>query len=356
MPVQPLLTASSARYSCAVSPIAAALTRSGRSLLTSTTSAPSAARFAATARIRASPRAVAQRRRQGRLRDVVELDAQRPAGLPDRERRSSRPCSTRRSSSSRSACRANQPSSGWSRLPSSSPTTTRGRTTSCSSKRPTACGSDSRTEVSSTKVVMGGPRRVRSGPGPGPRGGRSGPPPAERTALLHVGLPGGATGAPPPLPTLGRPATRPTHGGRTGRHPPRRPAAEVRVGRRGRPARGRPAGRRRAARRRASRRQLGPGAVGHGVHRPARVGQEAQLGAARAASCRPQRCRCPVARPGPRVCSSRAASVLVRSSGRRPARRRRRARGRPPRGTGSDVGASGRPRRWPAAPSRRAPR
>jgi len=47
IPVHPDWAGSSARYSCAVSPTDAAFTRSGRSLLTSATGMPSAARFAA---------------------------------------------------------------------------------------------------------------------------------------------------------------------------------------------------------------------------------------------------------------------------------------------------------------------
>ena len=54
IPVQPESTGSSARYSWAASPTEAALTRSGRSLLTSTTSSPSAARLQATDRMRES--------------------------------------------------------------------------------------------------------------------------------------------------------------------------------------------------------------------------------------------------------------------------------------------------------------
>ena len=54
IPVQPESGGSSARYSCAVRPMAAAFTRSGRSLLTSTTSSPSSARLQATDRIRVS--------------------------------------------------------------------------------------------------------------------------------------------------------------------------------------------------------------------------------------------------------------------------------------------------------------
>ena len=55
-----------------------------------------------------------------------------PARVPIGTGASSRPCSMRRSSSVRSAVRANHPSSGWCRLPSSSEITTSGRTTSCS--------------------------------------------------------------------------------------------------------------------------------------------------------------------------------------------------------------------------------
>ena len=51
IPVQPLLGASSARYSSAVMPTEDDLTRSGKSLVTRTTSFPSLTRFFATARI-----------------------------------------------------------------------------------------------------------------------------------------------------------------------------------------------------------------------------------------------------------------------------------------------------------------
>ena len=54
MPVQPESTASSARYSSAASPTAEALTRIGRSLLTTVTSKPSSDRFLATDRMRVS--------------------------------------------------------------------------------------------------------------------------------------------------------------------------------------------------------------------------------------------------------------------------------------------------------------
>ena len=86
MPVQPESTASSARYSSAVRPTADALTRIGRSLETTTTSRPSAARLAATARIRrvvvAEPEAGGQDGRVG----VVQLDAQGAAVVPEGDR------------------------------------------------------------------------------------------------------------------------------------------------------------------------------------------------------------------------------------------------------------------------------
>ena len=64
--------------------------------------------------------------------------------------RSRRPSALRRSSRRLSAWRANQPSSGWDRLPSSSLTTTTGRTTLCSANFSSAQGSERRTEVSMT--------------------------------------------------------------------------------------------------------------------------------------------------------------------------------------------------------------
>ena len=51
MPVQPLVLANSARYSCASTPTDDAFTRSGRSLVTKTTFRPSAMRFFAIAKI-----------------------------------------------------------------------------------------------------------------------------------------------------------------------------------------------------------------------------------------------------------------------------------------------------------------
>ena len=54
MPVQPLLIASSARYSSASTPTDEALTRSGRSFVTKTTLRPSPIKFFAIANIRES--------------------------------------------------------------------------------------------------------------------------------------------------------------------------------------------------------------------------------------------------------------------------------------------------------------
>ena len=87
MPVQPESTASSARYSSASSPTAEALTRSGRSLVTSVTSRPSAARFRATARIRLSLSPSRKPAGSDERVGVVELDAQGAAVVADRHRR-----------------------------------------------------------------------------------------------------------------------------------------------------------------------------------------------------------------------------------------------------------------------------
>ena len=98
MPVQPESTGSSARYSSAGRPIAAALTRSGMSLLTSTTSSPSAARFRATDRIRES--LSPSRNPAGRTVGSEWLSSTRsvPPSVPTGISASSRPCSMRRSS------------------------------------------------------------------------------------------------------------------------------------------------------------------------------------------------------------------------------------------------------------------
>ena len=155
MPVQPEGTTSSAWYSSAASPTAAAFTRSGMSLVTSTTSPSpaarrSAARFSAQARMRLSLASL--RKPAGSTSGSVWLSSTCRVAPPDPigTGASRRPCRMRSSSSWRSAVRANHPSSGWWRLPSSSEMTTSGRTTSWPSNRVSDHGSDSRTEVSST--------------------------------------------------------------------------------------------------------------------------------------------------------------------------------------------------------------
>ena len=152
IPVQPLSTASSARYSSAIRPTEEALTRIGRSLLTRTTSRPSAARLRATARMRVS--LSPSWKPFGSTEVSLWLSSTRrvPPCSPTGIGSSRRPCCTRRSSSRRRALRAKYPSSGCDRLASSSTTTTTGTTTSCSANRNRACGSDSSTEVSSTYV------------------------------------------------------------------------------------------------------------------------------------------------------------------------------------------------------------
>ena len=141
IPVQPESTASWARYSSAGMPTDAAFTRIGMSLETSTTSRPSAERLRATARIRESlstPSSADVRRKPAGSTDRslwFSSTCSVPPSSPIGTGLSSRPCFTRRSSSMRSAWRANQPSSGWCRFPSSSLITTSGRTTSCSPKR-----------------------------------------------------------------------------------------------------------------------------------------------------------------------------------------------------------------------------
>ena len=86
MPVQPESTASSARYSSASRPTAEALTRIGRSLLTTVTSTPSLREVLGDGQdagvVVAEPEAGGQRERVG----VVELDAQGAAVVADRHR------------------------------------------------------------------------------------------------------------------------------------------------------------------------------------------------------------------------------------------------------------------------------
>ncbi len=105
-PVQPESLTSSLRYSSACSPMAEALTRIGRSLDTTVTSRPSLARFLATARIRLSlspPRKPAgSTSAEMWFSSTMSVPPSWPSGMG----RSSPPCSTRRSSRSRSALRA----------------------------------------------------------------------------------------------------------------------------------------------------------------------------------------------------------------------------------------------------------
>ncbi len=103
----------SPRYSSASSPTAEALIRSGRSLETSVTVAPSSARFFATARMRVS--LSPSRKPDGSALGSVWLSSTRmlPPSSPTGTGVSSRPFSTRSSSSIRSAARAKKPSSGW---------------------------------------------------------------------------------------------------------------------------------------------------------------------------------------------------------------------------------------------------
>ena len=148
-PVHPESVASSARYSSAASPMLDALTRSGRSFDTTTTSSPSFDRLSATDRIRVSlsPR----RSPDGRAESLVWLSSTRSVPpSPIAIGMSRRSCVTRKLSRNRRACRAKYPSSGSLRFFSNSDTTTTGRTTSCSANRNIARGSDNRTDVSNT--------------------------------------------------------------------------------------------------------------------------------------------------------------------------------------------------------------
>ena len=106
MPVQPDSTASSARYSSASRPQAEAFTLIGRSLLTMVTIRPSLAMLRATARMRVS--LSPNRKPAGSEDGSVWLSSTRsepPSGVMGMGA-SRRPCSTRRSSSIRSAERA----------------------------------------------------------------------------------------------------------------------------------------------------------------------------------------------------------------------------------------------------------
>ena len=175
MPVCPVSTTVSARYSSAVRPTDAALTRSGRSFETSTTSCPSCDSDRATDRIRVS--LSPSRKPAGSTEGSLWLSSTRtvPPSSPTGSGSSRRPCASRMSSSVRSAARAKYPSSGWCRFASSSVMTTIGSTTSCSANRVSAPGSASRTLVSRTYV-----RRVAADVATrSPSGARPGEPPGK---------------------------------------------------------------------------------------------------------------------------------------------------------------------------------
>src|SRR5665647_1035149 len=106
IPVKPESTASSARYSSARRPTAEAFTRIGRSLDTTVTSAPAAARFAATARMRVS--LSPSRNPSGSTPGSVRPSSTRsePPSVPSGIGQSRPPWAIRRSSSSRRADRA----------------------------------------------------------------------------------------------------------------------------------------------------------------------------------------------------------------------------------------------------------
>src|SRR3954471_12182763 len=213
IPVKPASTASMTRYSSVSRPTAAAFTRSGTSLVMRQTSRPSDRRFSATTMIRLS--LLSLRNPVGSTPGSLWLSStcRVPPSSPIGTGASSRPCATRRSSSIRRACRANQPSSGWLRLSSSSPITTSGSTTSESPKRISAPGSESRTEVSRTYVrrlvtvdsrgAHGAPP-LEGGRAPAQRPGAGLP--GRRERQHQPGLPWTARAARHPLRTLG-PAT-----------------------------------------------------------------------------------------------------------------------------------------------------
>ena len=107
IPVQPLVNASSARYSSDLTPTDEALTRSGKSLVTRTTSLDSAIIFLAIERIRESFEP-SRKNPAGSEEESEWFSSTRsvPPSLFSFISSSSRPCSTRRSSRVRSAARA----------------------------------------------------------------------------------------------------------------------------------------------------------------------------------------------------------------------------------------------------------
>ncbi len=144
--------ASSLRYSSASSPTIAALSRSGRSLVTTVTVVTLGGQVAGDGQD-AVVVVVAARATWGRPARSWWLISTRsvPPCVVDRQsggQRAVRECAAPRAAAA--PARAVQPSSGWLRLASSSVSTTNGRTMSCSSKRVSALGSASSTDVSST--------------------------------------------------------------------------------------------------------------------------------------------------------------------------------------------------------------
>ena len=107
IPVQPLVSASSARYSSDLTPTEEALTRSGRSLVTRTTSLDSAIMFLAIERILESFEP-SRKKPDGRDDESEWFSSTRrvPPSLFNLISSSSRPCSIRRSSRVRRAARA----------------------------------------------------------------------------------------------------------------------------------------------------------------------------------------------------------------------------------------------------------
>ncbi len=97
MPVQPDVTASSARYSSASRPTELALIRSGRSLETTVTSYPSACRLRATARMRVSASPPPMRYPAGSIEMSEWLSSTRivPPSSPTGIGASRRPCRMR---------------------------------------------------------------------------------------------------------------------------------------------------------------------------------------------------------------------------------------------------------------------
>ena len=164
MPVQPESTGMPGSYSSASRPTADAFTRIGRSLLTTVTCRPSAARLRATARIRVSLSPSRKPAGSSAGVGVVELDPQRAAlSPPGSARRAGRAAPGGRRAGAGPAGRST-PVRGGAASPRARVMTTTGRTTSCSAKRIGARGSASTTEVSRTNVRRCGSASSGSAP------------------------------------------------------------------------------------------------------------------------------------------------------------------------------------------------